>query len=82
MSERVRLGDVATICRTKNAGAFRLTIDVAFEDAALYARAKGALVPELFARLYRVSAGEVHVVAWDAPREAGDDASVRQAIEH
>ena len=68
MSERSRLGEVATVCRTKNAGAFRLTIDVAFDDAGLYARAKRALVPELFARLYHVPADEVHVVAWDSAR--------------
>ena len=68
MSERVRLGDVATICRTKNAGAFRLTIDVAFDDDELYSRAKKALAPDVFARLYRVAAENVHVVAWDAAR--------------
>jgi hypothetical protein len=68
MSELDRLGDIATICRTKNAGAFRLTIDVAFDDDALYARAKAALVPSLFADLYRVSADDVHVVPWDAAR--------------
>ena len=68
MSEGVRLGDVAAVCRTKNAGAFRLTIDVAFEDDELYDRARRALVPDVFARLFRVPAEDVHVVGWDAAR--------------
>jgi len=68
MSDPVRIGDVATVCRTKNAGAFRLTIDVAFDDDALYERAKTALQPSLCAQLYEVAEGDVHLVAWDAAR--------------
>jgi hypothetical protein len=68
MSDGVRLGDVAAVCRTKNAGAFRLTIDVAFDDDELYARASRALVAEVFAQLYGVRPDDVHVVAWDAAR--------------
>jgi len=68
MSDRVRIGDVATVCRTKNAGAFRLTIDVAFADDDVYTRARAALVPSLFADLYLVVPADVHVVAWDAAR--------------
>jgi hypothetical protein len=68
MSDRARIGYVATVCRTKNAGAFRLTIDVAFDDDTLFARAKAVLVPSLFADLYRVPPEDVHVVAWDTAR--------------
>jgi hypothetical protein len=68
MSDRVRIGDVATVCRTKNAGVFLLTVDVAFDDDGLYARAKSALVPSLFAGLYGVAPEQVHVVGWDAAR--------------
>jgi hypothetical protein len=68
MSDRVRLGEVATVCRTKNAGVFRLTIDVAFDDEALYARAKARLIPSLFADLYSVLPDDVHLVPWDAAR--------------
>ena len=31
-----RIRDIAKVCRSKNAGPFQLTIDVAFDDAALF----------------------------------------------
>ena len=41
-----RLRDIAQICKSKNAGPFMLTIDVLFEDPAVYAavKATGALI--------------------------------------
>ena len=46
--------DIAKVCKSKNAGPFELTIDVVFDDAALFERVRrtGVIVPALFARLY------------------------------
>ncbi len=56
-----RLADIATVIRSKNAGPFELTFDVMFTDADTYERVKrsGVFCPELFVRLYGVSADEV-----------------------
>ncbi len=56
-----RIRDIAQVCRSKNAGPFELTLDVIFEDAAMFekVRASGVLQPELFARLYDVDAAAV-----------------------
>jgi hypothetical protein len=56
-----RIRDIAKVCRSKNAGPFHLTIDVAFDDKALYekVRATGVLGPALFARLYNVAEADV-----------------------
>ena len=63
-----RLGDIARVCKSKNAGPFQLTVDVVFDDVALYQRVKhsGVLCAELFARLYGVSAGKVLFTPYDA----------------
>ncbi|GGE49160.1 acyl-CoA synthetase [Agaricicola taiwanensis] len=60
--------DIARVCKSKNAGPFELTIDVVFDDPALYRRVKetGVLGPDLFARLYGVSANEVQFTPYDA----------------
>lgn len=56
-----RLGDLATIVRSKNAGPFELTIDVMFADAATYQLVKdsGVLTRELIAERYGVALTEV-----------------------
>jgi Domain of unknown function (DUF4387) len=53
--------DIAKACKSKNAGPFEITIDVVFDDRALFerVRATGVLGPELFARLYQVKPGDV-----------------------
>ena len=53
--------DIAKVCKSKNAGPFDLTIDVVFDDAALFerVRATGVLCPALFARLYGVAEADV-----------------------
>jgi Domain of unknown function (DUF4387) len=61
----MRLGDVATVCRTKNAGAFLLTIDVIFDEVELFELARRRLTPELLGELYQVSADAVVVVPWE-----------------
>lgn len=62
------LKDIARVCKSKNAGPFELTIDVVFDDPALYARVKqsGALSPETFARLYQVQPQQVQFTPYDA----------------
>lgn len=62
-----RLGDIATGCRSKNAGPFDLTLDVIFDDPDLFARVcrTGVLTPALFARLYDVQAEEVLMTVYE-----------------
>lgn len=54
MSRPVRVRDVAAVVRSKNAGPFRLTVDILFKDEATYQRVKAskAITPELIAGLY------------------------------
>ncbi len=56
-----RLIDLASICKSKNAGPFDLTIDVIFNSRALFGRvaATGILHAALFAKLYRAKESEV-----------------------
>ena len=48
-----RIRDIAKACKSKNAGPFEITIDVVFDDRALFERVRATKVlgPELFARL-------------------------------
>jgi hypothetical protein len=50
----MRLGDIARLVRSKNAGPFMLTIDVMFADRASFDRVTrcGALAPERIASVY------------------------------
>jgi hypothetical protein len=59
-----RLGDVATVVRSKNAGPFELTLDVMFEDRAVYeaVRDGGIFTAEAVARLYRIELQDVLAV--------------------
>jgi hypothetical protein len=64
----MRLSQVASVIRSKNAGPFELTLDVLFEDAALYRRVRDANVftAERVAALYRIPVERVlHVVHYD-----------------
>jgi Domain of unknown function (DUF4387) len=63
-----RIRDIAQICKSKNAGPFELTIDVVFEDPAVFDRVKRTqmLGPALFARLYGVRAEDVLFTVYDA----------------
>jgi hypothetical protein len=62
------LGQLARLIRSKNAGPFNLTFDIMFETPEDYRRVlrSGALTPEIFARLYSVSASDVLFVPHDA----------------
>ena len=63
-----RIRDIAAVCKSKNAGPFELTIDVVFDDPALFDKVKrtGVLGPELFARLYGVRVEDVLFSVYDA----------------
>ena len=60
--------DLASVCKSKNAGPFELTIDVVFDNAETYRRVKatGVLCPALFARLYDVPEEHVLFTPYDA----------------
>src|SRR3546814_9064427 len=49
-----RIQDIAQVCRSKNTGAFDLTIDVAFDDPAMFeqVKAQGVLCLARFAKIY------------------------------
>ena len=56
-----KLGELAGLIRSKNAGPFELTIDIMFDDAAAFerVRASGALTRQVVAALYRLPPEEV-----------------------
>lgn len=56
-----RIRDIAKVCRSKNAGPFDLTIDVAFDDPETFNKVKatGVLCAALFAKLYGVKESQV-----------------------
>lgn len=56
-----KLGDLARLIRSKNAGPFVLTFDVMFEEEETYRRvlASRVLTKGVFARLYRVPESDV-----------------------
>lgn len=67
----MRLDEMATVIRSKNAGPCLLTFDLIFPDMATYRRASGRL-PQLrseVAARYGCSENAVHVVAY-APAQA------------
>ena len=51
-----KLRDIASVIRSKNAGAFEITFDIMFADRNTFERVKqtGVINKELFARLYRM----------------------------
>jgi uncharacterized protein DUF4387 len=61
MARTVRVRDVAAVVRSKNAGPFRLTVDILFKDDATYRRVKAskAITPELIARLYGLRVDQI-----------------------
>ena len=65
-----RLGDLAQLIRSKNAGAFMLTFDVMFKEEAVYRRvlASRVLTKQSFAALYNVPEDEVLFFEHEAAR--------------
>lgn len=88
--------EIAQVCKSKNAGPFEITIDVVFENRAVFEKVKatGLLGPALFARLYGVDPDRVLFTVYDAgyafkatlprPISAGDlgDTDVYGAQQH
>jgi len=66
MNAKTRLGDVAKVIRSKNAGPLLLTIDVIFGDEETYEKvlASGVLDARAMAKLYSVSDNEVAVIPY------------------
>ena len=56
-----KLRDIAKACKSKNAGPFAITLDIMFDDPALFerVRATGVISAGLIARLYGVHEQEV-----------------------
>ncbi|MDB5838113.1 MAG: hypothetical protein JWQ23_65 [Herminiimonas sp.] len=65
-----KLGDLAAVLRSKNAGPFQITIDLMFNDVATYERVRdsGALAKETLADLYQVEVDVVRVIPFDRVR--------------
>ena len=61
MAATVKLRDLAPVIRSKNAGPFRLTFDVLFDDRDLYehVRDSGAFTRDTVARAFGVSQSQV-----------------------
>lgn len=62
-----RLIDLANVLRSKNAGALLCTLDIMFEEKAVYKRVcdSGVLEPGLIAKLYGISDNEVSIIPYD-----------------
>jgi hypothetical protein len=62
-----KLGDIAKILRSKNAGPLTITLDVMFETEKDYNRIKqcGILTEELVADLYHVNKAYVEIIYYD-----------------
>ena len=56
-----KLGELARLIRSKNAGRFELTFDIMFDDPAVFERVRksGALTAAAIARIYRLPEAKV-----------------------
>lgn len=65
-----KLGNLAKILRSKNAGPLTVTLDVMFESDDDYERVKGCgiLTEEFVAELYHVDKGHVEIIYYDIVR--------------
>lgn len=63
-----KLGELATLIRSKNAGPFMLTFDIMFDDPDIYARVRdaGVITCEVIAKLYSRPPGSVDIYWVDA----------------
>lgn len=68
----VNIREVARVVRSKNAGPFRLTLDILFEERAVYEQVKrrGEITAESIAALYRLPADRVTDFVWFDPGKA------------
>ncbi len=60
----MKLGELANVMRSKNAGPFVITVDMIFDSKDAYERVKdsGLITKERVAKLYRVPVSSVHGV--------------------
>lgn len=65
-----KIRELASICKSKNAGPFDLTIDVMFDSEEMFDRVErtGVLNAALFAKLYQVSEQDVLFTPYRAAR--------------
>jgi hypothetical protein len=73
MSERaVKLSELASVIRSKNAGPFTVTLDVFFDDERGFeaVRGSGEVTREAMAELYQVEVADVLEVSFFAPAHA------------
>ncbi len=63
-----RIGDIARIVRSKNAGPFTITIDIIFEDAECAWKVYKALDREVIANRYNVDPGAVEILYYKPAR--------------
>jgi hypothetical protein len=75
-----KLKEIAKACKSKNAGPYELTLDIMFEDAAMFdkVRTTGVICPALIARLYRVP--ESSVVFTEFPPAHAYKATIERRI--
>ena len=68
----VNIREVAQVVRSKNAGPFRLTLDILFKDRAVYAQVKqgGSATAATVAGLYRMPIDHVTDFVWFDPGKA------------
>ena len=68
----VNIREVAQVVRSKNAGPFRLTLDILFKDRAVYEQVKqgGSVTAETVASLYRLPVDRVTDFVWFDPGKA------------
>lgn len=57
----VRIRDLCTVIRSKQAGPFRLTLDLVFKSPDIYRRVKasGAMTPQRIAEIYRMPEDQI-----------------------
>ncbi len=62
-----KLGDIANVIRSKNAGPFQITIDIMFASRNDYERvlASGAITPAEVARRYALAAADVEIIPFE-----------------
>ena len=68
----VNIREVAQVVRSKNAGPFRLTLDILFKERAVYEQVKrrGEITAETIAALYRLPPDKVTDFVWFDPGKA------------
>lgn len=66
MSKTVTLGQAARVLRSKNSGPFSITLDVLFDDEALYGavKAQQTISKQVIARLYHLAEEDVSDVVY------------------